>query len=158
MILGIDPGKSGAIAAFNNDGRLIGIDDMPVAGGLISGALLDELIHNRVDPLADTPGTAIIEQVHAMPGQGVSSSFGFGRSLGLVEGVLAAQGWTILWVTPAKWKRALGLTADKDQSRRRALELWPDHANLFARKKDDGRAEAALIAHWHLTNSTHPAA
>ena len=150
MILGIDPGKSGAIAAFTDGGRLVGIDDMPVAGNLVSAALLDEMLHNRIDPFADTPGTAVIEQVHAMPGQGVSSSFGFGRSLGVLEGVLAGQGWRIVWVTPAKWKRALGLTADKDMSRKRALELWPEHAPLFARKKDDGRAEAALIAHWWL--------
>ena len=153
MILGVDPGKTGAIAALTVDGRLAGVDDMPVTGSIVSAALLDELVHNRVDPLADRPGTAVIELVHAMPGQGVTSMFSFGRSLGVVEGVLAAQEWSIEWVTPARWKKTLGLSADKDESRRRAIELWPEHAGLFARKKDNGRAEAALIAWWWLRHA-----
>lgn len=70
---------------------------------------------------------------------------------GIAEGVVAGAGWPLTYVSPAKWKRDLRLSADKGASRRRAIELWPSWAELFARVKDDGRAEAALIAHWWLT-------
>jgi crossover junction endodeoxyribonuclease RuvC len=99
----------------------------------------------------------VIEDVHAMPKQGVSSSFSFGRALGVAEGVLAGNGLSLRYVSPAKWKKALGLSsdkgvsrrrADKGVSRRRAIELWPEHAKAFERVKDDGRAEAALLAWW----------
>jgi len=149
IILGVDPGKSGAIAGLSLNGRLIGVDDMPVVGPIISPVLLDQLVHNYVDPLVDRPGTAVIEDVHAMPKQGVSSVFSFGRALGVVEGVVAGNGFAVQYVSPAKWKRQLGLTNDKGTSRRRAIELWPERADWFKRVKDDGRAEAALIAyHW----------
>ena len=86
-----------------------------------------------------------------MPKQGVTSSFNFGRSKGVVEGVFAAAGRPIVYVSPGVWKRALGLSKDKGASRRRAIELWPDHTDKFRRAKDDGRAEAALIALWYVT-------
>jgi len=76
--------------------------------------------------------------------------FTFGRGLGIVEGVALGAGIPVRWVSPAKWKRALGLSADKGASRRRAIELWPAQSAMFARVKDDGRAEAALIAYWWL--------
>ena len=154
LIIGVDPGKSGAFAVLDDGGQLLGAHDMPVVGNIISPVLLDELVHNYIDPMSTTifqPGTAIIEDVHAMPKQGVSSSFSFGRSLGVVEGVLAGGGWSLRYVSPAKWKKQLGLSADKGMSRRRAIELWPAKGALFARVKDDGRAEAALIAHWWLS-------
>jgi crossover junction endodeoxyribonuclease RuvC len=150
MIIGIDPGKSGAVALLDDNGRLIEVADMPVVGPIISAALLSEIVHNWIDPLDPTnTGTAVIEDVHAMPKQGVSSSFSFGRALGVAEGVLAGEGFALRYVSPARWKKAMGLTADKGVSRRRAIELWPAHARDFARVKDDGRAEAALIARWH---------
>jgi crossover junction endodeoxyribonuclease RuvC len=149
MIVGCDPGKSGALARLDHAGRLVDVADMPVVGTIISAHLLDEIVHNWIDPLADAPyGTAVIEDVHARPGQGVSSMFSFGRSLGVAEGVLAGNGLSLRYVSPAKWKKALGLSSDKGASRRRAIELWPEHAKAFARVKDDGRAEAALIAWW----------
>jgi crossover junction endodeoxyribonuclease RuvC len=145
IVFGVDPGKSGAIAAVNSDtGELLGAWDMPVVGSIISAALLSQAV------TAWPEGTAVIEDVHAMPKQGVSSSFSFGRSLGVAEGVLAGAGWSLRYVSPARWKRALGLTADKGASRRRAIELWPAKADLFKRVKDDGRAEAALIAYWFI--------
>lgn len=151
MIIGVDPGKSGALARLDDAGRLLEVADMPVVGPIISAHLLDEIVHNWVDPMFDPPyGTAVIEDVHAMPKQGVSSVFSFGRSLGVAEGVLAGNGLSLRYVSPAKWKRALGLGNDKGVSRRRAIELWPEHAKAFARVKDDGRAEAALIAYWHV--------
>jgi len=152
VVVGVDPGKSGAIAMLRSDGALIvGLYDMPVVGPIISATLLDQIVHNYVDPLASPPyGVAVIEDVHAMPKQGVSSSFSFGRSLGVAEGVLAGNGLAVHYVSPARWKKALGLTADKGTARRRAIELWPTRAALFARVKDDGRAEAALIAYWWI--------
>lgn len=150
MIVGCDPGKSGALARLDDHGRLLEVADMPVVGPIISATLLDEIVHNWIDPMFDPPyGVAVIEDVHAMPKQGVSSVFSFGRALGVAEGVLCGNGLSVRYVSPAKWKRALGLTADKGVSRRRAIELWPDQAKAFARVKDDGRAEAALIAWWH---------
>jgi crossover junction endodeoxyribonuclease RuvC len=150
VIVGCDPGKSGALARLDESGRLWGVVDMPVVGPTISAHLLDEAVHDWIDPMFDPPyGVAVIEDVHAMPKQGVSSMFSFGRSLGVAEGVLAGNGLSLRYVSPAKWKRALGLTGDKGASRRRAIELFPDQAKLFARVKDDGRAEAALIAWWH---------
>ena len=154
MILGIDPGKSGAVAVLNQRGALVAVHDMPIVGPIVSAVLLDELVHDYVDPLHDGPsGTAVIEDVHAMPKQGVTSSFSFGRSLGVAEGVLAGNGYSLRYVSPAKWKKALGLTSDKGVSRRRAIEVWPNRASWFARVKDDGRAEAALIALWWLQES-----
>lgn len=158
LVIGVDPGKSGAFAVLLG-GALVAIHDMPVAGNIVSPALLDELVHNHVDPMADPPyGVAVIEDVHAMPKQGVSSSFSFGRSLGVIEGVLAGNGFGLRYVSPAKWKKALGLSADKGASRRRACELWPHRAAWFARVKDDGRAEAALIAHWWIQQQGRAAA
>ena len=150
MILGVDVGKTGAIAALL-DGQLAAVHDMPVAGNIVSAALLRDICDEYLYATLGGEGIAIIEDVHAMPKQGVTSSFSFGRSLGVVEGVLAGAGWSLRYVSPAKWKRALGLTSDKGACRRRACELWPNQSPLFARVKDDGRAEAALIAHWWQT-------
>ena len=152
IVIGIDPGKGGAIAALDSYGVLLTVDDMPVTGKVVNGALVDELLGNWCDPLGDTEPVVVIEDVHSMPKQGVASSFSFGRSLGVVEGVALGRGCSVRYVSPARWKRALGLTADKGTARRRAIELWPSKAALFARVKDDGRAEAALIAHWWLTH------
>ena len=150
MIVGVDPGKTGALALLSDAGNLIAVEDMPVVGAIISPVLLAEIVHNWIDPFADPPyGTAVVEDVHAMPKQGVASMFSFGRSLGVAEGVLAGEGLAIQYVSPAKWKRALGLTNDKGASRRRAIELFPHLGSQFKRVKDDGRAEAALIAWWH---------
>lgn len=149
VILGVDPGASGALAWLNPDGTLAAVADMPSVDGTISGALLTQLLDQH-PPVSE----AWIEQVAAMPGQGVSSTFKFGRSYGAITGVLEARLTPIHYVTPNTWKRAAGLTTPKGTtvaqrkavSRRRALDLWPDHADQFARAKDSDRAEAALIA------------
>lgn len=154
VTVGVDPGKSGAIALLDSYGQLVTIYDMPVTGNIVSAQLLAGLDFWGLDDF----GTVVIEDVHAMPKQGVSSSFSFGRSLGAVEGVFAGAGRPITYVSPAKWKRALGLTADKGMARRRAVELWPAKASMFARVKDDGRAEAALIAYWWMQDQRRLAA
>lgn len=157
LVIGVDPGKSGAIAVLDRQGRLYDVHDMPVVGPIISAALLSEVVHNYIDPLSLPPyGTAVIEDVHAMPKQGVSSVFSFGRALGVVEGVMAGEGLALVYVSPAKWKKAMGLSADKGVSRRRAIEQWPHMAKSFARVKDDGRAEAALIALWWIRSQPTP--
>lgn len=159
LVIGVDPGKTGAIAVLDRQGRLYDVHDMPVVGPIISAALLSEVVHNYIDPLSLPPfGTAVIEDVHSMPGQGVASSFSFGRALGVVEGVMAGEGLSLRYVSPAKWKKAVGVTADKETSRRRAIEMWPEHAALFRRKMDADRAEAALIAWWYCRLDQRPVA
>ena len=152
--IGVDPGLSGAVAYVDYSGALVDTYDMPVVAGQVSAQLLAdaECWDNG------SFGTVVIEDVHAMPKQGVTSSFNFGRSKGVVEGVFAAAGRPIVYVPPAKWKRALGLSKDKGACRRRAIELWPAHADKFARARDDGRAEAALIALWYVTTRKEKAA
>lgn len=143
-IIAIDPGNTGAIAVLTDDGQLIDVWDMPVVDKRISGALVRHILQ----PLARTATVCVIEDVHAMPGQGVTSMFTFGRGLGVVEGVALGASIPVRYVSPAKWKKALGLSKDKGVSRRRAIETWPALSPQFARVKDDGRAEAALIGHY----------
>jgi len=141
IIMGVDPGISGAVAFYFPmvPGR-IAVDDVPVAGGEINVAELARLIRIH------RPTLAVIERVSAMPGQGVASMFNFGRSYGDVRGVIGALDVPLHFVTPQKWKKHFGLSSDKDQSRLRAIRLFPAAAESFKLKKHDGRAEAALIA------------
>ena len=150
VYLGIDPGLSGALAVLDKDGEIIDIFDMPTLE-VISGASKKQRVnpHGIVSELSlfkDAPIQAIIEQVNAMPGQGVTSMFSFGRSLGILEGVLAGIQIPYTLVTPAVWKRKMQVNASKDGARELAMRTWPSKADLFKRKKDDGRAEAALLA------------
>jgi crossover junction endodeoxyribonuclease RuvC len=141
IILGIDPGISGAVAFyFPMVPSRIAVDDVPVAGGEINGYELARLIRMH------RPTLAVIERVNAMPGQGVSSSFNFGRSYGDVRGVVSACDVPMHFVSPQKWKKHFGLSADKDESRLRAIRMFPNAAESFKLKKHDGRAEAALLA------------
>jgi crossover junction endodeoxyribonuclease RuvC len=142
--IGIDPGKEGALALFL-DGELLDVVDMPIAGGVVSAALLVAELEDFARAAGSRP-TVYLEKVHAMPKQGVASSFGFGRSLGVVEGVVAALGWPLVWVAPQEWKKRHGLLRqDKDAARLLAIETWPDHVETFRLKKHLDRAEAALI-------------
>lgn len=155
ITIGVDPGLSGAIALVDSYGVLVAVHDMPVLNKDVSPQLLRALFDNEIhtgDDLDDeTYAPVVIEDVHSMPKQGVASSFKFGRSKGVVEGFFAGAGLPIRYVAPSKWKRDLGLTSDKGVCRQRALELWPHQTAAFARVKDDGRAEAALIAYWWIT-------
>ncbi len=142
--LGIDPGATGAIALVIHTGELWWVEDMPDP---LHGAAIESLLRN------EGPFTAAVEDVHSMPGQGVASSFKFGKHFGMVLGALGYAHIPYTLVTPNRWKKAQRVTADKDTSRARAIELWPSHADKFKRKKDNGRAEAALIAHWLCTQN-----
>ena len=148
LIVAIDPGLSGAVAFLDAD---LGLEvfDMPVHKLKRNGKTKREVDRYELARIIDAHAPishAFVEQVGAMPGQGVSSMFQFGRSLGIVEGVLAANFVPTDYVTPRKWRSALGVRAGKDGSRARASELMPRHAGQWTRVKDDGRAEAALIA------------
>ena len=139
-ILGVDPGVSGAVALYcPSRPELITAEDVPTAAGDIDAATLARLIREW------QPTLAIIEQVSAMPKQGVSSTFKFGAAYGAVRGVVQTSGIPMHLVTPARWKKHFRLNADKERARAVALRLWPTSA-AFARKKDHGRAEAALLA------------
>jgi crossover junction endodeoxyribonuclease RuvC len=142
-ILGVDPGLTGAIAFLTPSHLdLVTVDDMPVAGDAVNAAYLaDRIMQMR-------PDCAMVELVGAMPGNGVSSMFKFGRAFGTVLGVLAALDVPTHFVTPAKWKKHFRLSADKDAARGLANRLWPAKAKDMARKMDAGRAEAALIARY----------
>lgn len=148
-ILGIDPGIEGAWAIVDGAG-LVACGELPTVGSgtkrQVSPVLLSSLIERNY------PDIAVIEAVGAMPKQGVSSSFRFGEAVGTIKGVLGTRGIPVRMVSPVVWKRAFNLIGgDKEASRARAIERWPNAALLhFSRKKDHGRAEAALIAAWGL--------
>lgn len=155
-VIGIDPGISGAISVFSRfPSTLHNVVDMPtleVDSGKtkkrhISAAGLRDIL------VCYPEAHVVIEKVGAMPGQGVTSMFNFGRSAGIIEGVVAALRNPHTYVTPAIWTKGVGRAAGKDASRMRAMELFPDKAELFKRAKDDGRADAALIAYWYLTKN-----
>ena len=141
-ILGVDPGLSGAVAFYFPVQGVVSVEDMPVAAGDVDAATLAARIAQM------RPDIAIVEQVASRPGQGVASVFKFGSGYGIVRGVIAAAGVPLHLVSPARWKRAYGLDADKEKSRALALRFWPTRADLFGRKRDHGRAEAALIARY----------
>ncbi|WP_292532290.1 hypothetical protein [Methylocystis sp.] len=142
-ILGVDPGLSGAVAFYFVDApHLVAAEDMPTVDGAIDVATLASRIRQM------QPGLAVIERVAAMPKQGVASTFKFGAAYGALLGVVGALSIPSILVTPPKWKKHFALNSDKETSRALALRLWPARSDLFERKKDHGRAEAALLARY----------
>lgn len=142
-ICGIDPGINGAAAFFfETHPNAIAAEDLPVVDRMLDAATLARRLEQM------KPDLVVIEQVAAMPKQGVSSTFRFGQAYGMTIGVVAALRIPIEYVTPGRWKKHFRLSSDKEESRARALQMWPDRPDLFARKKDHGRAEAALIARY----------
>lgn len=148
IILGIDPGLSGAMAFLDTDTGMIAVEDMPTVEVKRNNKLKREVSPQLVAAIIIKRhvGAAYLEKVNAMAGQGVSSVFSFGRSAGIMEGVLAAFDIPTTLVTPQAWQKAMGVRDGKDGSRERAMQLFPASAELFQRKKDDGRSDAALIA------------
>ena len=143
MIVGIDPGLSGALAFFDTSTNKIHTYDTPVMDKAVNAAEVANLLNNY------GPDAAIIEVVHAMPSQGVSSMFRFGQAYGTVLGALAACRIPTHYVASTRWKKHFHLTTDKEKSRAVAISLWPD-CREFNRKKDHGRAEAALLSLYAL--------
>jgi crossover junction endodeoxyribonuclease RuvC len=150
MILGIDPGQTGAIA-FMDRGKVVAMVDMPTMGRTYGkGQQVDpyELASLMIEH-GGVHGTAVMEQVGAMPGQGSVSMLNFGESIGIVKGVLGALQIPVRFVTPQRWKKAAGLIGkDKDAARTLAIQLHPEIAGELTRKRDIGRADAICIAHF----------
>jgi len=147
IVYGIDPGLSGAIALYRPSDGWLEVHDMPT---LTSANGKTELNHHRILDImqreGDEPQMCVLERVGARPGQGVTSMWRFGQVFGALEMAIAAAEMPMQYVTPAVWKRFFGLAACKDAARGVAIQRFPAMAGAFARKKDDGRAEAALIA------------
>lgn len=146
-IVGIDPGVSGAVSLIE-DGKLISVDDLPVVEVVVSKkkrrSIAPVLLFDLMAKLK--PDLVILESVGVRSGEGAVGAFSFGRTFGVIEGIIAAQKIPCEYVTPATWKKAVGVPADKTVVRNYAMQLFPEFAAKFARVKDDGRAEACLIA------------
>ena len=150
--LGIDIGLNGAIALVEG-GQLLEVHDMPTFSmerngknkRMVNAAELARLIRQAA------PASAYLERLNAMPGQGVTSMFSMGQSLGVVLGILAALDIATTTIPPRTWQKALDVPQGKDGSRYRAAQLFHSHAAQFARVKDDGRSDAVLIAAYGAT-------
>lgn len=140
VLVGIDPGITGGIAFLYADGTVAAYD-IPNAGGEVDVDQVVKLLRTYV------PERAIVERAQAMPKQGVSSTFKFGQAYGALRAAVVACGIPHHLVTPQSWKKHFKLDSDKEKSRALAIRLWPG-VGLFERKKDHGRAEAALIARY----------
>jgi Holliday junction resolvasome RuvABC endonuclease subunit len=145
MIIGIDSGYTGAICVLDD---VISFFDMPLTLSKTGKKILD--ISKLTEIMRQYVGVAdfvYIESVHAMPSQGVSSTFRFGEAYGILQGVLVALGLNVKYVTPQAWKKQYGLIgSEKDYARILAIKTFPDYADMLGRKKDNGRADALWIA------------
>ena len=152
LIIGIDPGITGSICFFE-DGKIIDVVEMPnMAEGKknkrqVNGAQIYHEISKRIKNLEKKDIKVIIEQVAAMPGQGVTSMFNFGQSFGVLKGICAAMQIPMYFVRPAKWKKYFNLiNSEKDASRTKAIEIFPHFSAQLSRKKDSNKADAILIS------------
>ena len=152
-IIGIDPGLSGAIAILENN-KVISIFEMPVMSEgkknkrQLNSAQLVQLLKDNIAENEEV--SVIVEQVNAMPGQGVTSMFNFGQTFGAIKGVCAALGLPIFFVRPSKWKKHFELiNSSKDSSRTKAIEMYPSLSNDLAKKKDVNKSDAILIARFY---------
>jgi len=153
MILAIDPGAKGALAFFDVRACTLEVIDIPTVQVKRGQKLKLEISPQMTAAIisARKPMVAVMEKTGAMPGQGVSSMYQFGRSVGMLEGILAALQIPVSYVSPQVWQKDVGSRDGKDGNRARAAEIYPAYAGEFARKRDDGRADAALMAWWMAT-------
>lgn len=143
ILLAIDPGSiSGAYAVFF-DGGNPSVGDLPVVDKQVNAHAFADLVEQL------NPGVAVVERVASMPKQGVASTFKFGVSVGIIHGVLAPYKIALRLVTPAQWKKAMRIGADKEVARALAIRLYPKVEGLHL-KKHQGRAEALLLGHYVL--------
>jgi len=145
LVLGVDPGLSGAICRYEA-GSIPTIYDMPTLALTRGGKNKREIDAHKLVDMLRYADHAFVEYAGAMPGQGVSAVFAFGKTYGIILGILAAVDVPYTVVAPRKWKTALQVPAEKDGARARASQLMPSAAHLWPRVKDDGKAEAALIS------------
>ena len=151
-IIGIDPGLSGGIAILD-DLKIFDIYDMPIMSegkknkNQLNSAQLVNIIKKNLIPNGNT--FLIVEQVSAMPGQGVTSMFNFGQTFGSIKGICAALNLPIFFVRPAKWKKHFDLiNSSKDASRTKVIEMYPSISSRLSKKKDVNKADAILIARY----------
>ena len=151
-IIGIDPGLSGGIAILD-DLKIFDVYDMPIMSegkknkNQLNSAQLVNIIKKNIILNGDT--FLIVEQVSAMPGQGVTSMFNFGQTFGSIKGICAALNLPIFFVRPAKWKKHFDLiNSSKDASRTKVIEMYPSISPRLSKKKDVNKADAILIARY----------
>ena len=152
IIIGIDPGVSGAISILENK-KVIEVFDMPTMidgkknKRQINGSEVTNIIKKRLNDGKEV--IVVVEQVNAMPGQGVTSMFNFGQSFGVIKGICAALKLPIYYVRPVKWKKHFNLIkTNKDASRTKVIEVYPNISGKLSRKKDSNKADAILIARY----------
>ena len=155
LIIGIDPGISGSICFFE-DGKILDVIEMPtmIEGKKnkrqANGSQIFNEISKRIRNNKKQTVRVIIEQVSAMPGQGVTSMFNFGQSFGILKGICSAMQLPMYFIRPAKWKKYFGLiNSEKDASRTKAIEMFPYFSSQLSKKKDSNKADAILIASFY---------
>ena len=155
LIIGIDPGISGSICFFE-DGKILDVLEMPTMTDgkknkkQVNGAQIYNEISSKIMGIEKQNLRVIIEQVSAMPGQGVTSMFNFGQSFGILKGICSAMQLPMYFARPAKWKKYFGLIkSEKDASRTKAIEMFPDFSSQLSKKKDSNKADAILIASFY---------
>ncbi len=152
LIIGIDPGISGSLCFFEN-GKIIDVIDMPnMPEGKknkrqVNGSQIYNEISEKIKNIDKKNIKVVIEQVSAMPGQGVTSMFNFGQSFGILKGICSAMQLSMYFIRPTKWKKHFNLiNSAKDASRTKAIEIFPYFSSNLSRKKDSNKADAILIA------------
>ena len=155
LIIGIDPGISGSICFFQ-DGKIVDVIEMPTMTEgkknkkQVNSSQVFNEISEKIKKLDKNEIKVVIEQVSAMPGQGVTSMFNFGQSFGILKGICSAMQLPMYFVRPAKWKKYFNLiNSEKDASRTRAIEVFPYFSSQLSRKKDSNKADAILIASFY---------
>ena len=155
LIIGIDPGISGSIC-FLQDGKIVDVVEMPTMTEgkknkkQVNGSQIVNEISEKIKELDKSEIKVVIEQVSAMPGQGVTSMFNFGQSFGILKGICSSMQLPMYFVRPAKWKKYFNLiNSEKDASRTRAIEIFPYFSNQLSKKKDSNKADAILIASFY---------
>ena len=155
IIIGIDPGISGSICFFEK-GKIIDVIEMPIMTEgkknkkQVNGSQIYNEILKRINKFEKNDIRVIVEQVSAMPGQGVTSMFNFGQSFGILKGICSAMQLPVYFVRPAKWKKYFNLlNSEKDASRTRAIEIFPYFSSKLSKKKDSNKADAILIANFY---------
>ena len=155
LIIGIDPGISGSICFFE-DGKIIDVVEMPTmidgkkSKRQVNGSQIYNEISKRISKFENHKIRVVIEQVSAMPGQGVTSMFNFGQSFGILKGICSSMQLPMYFVRPTKWKKYFNLiNSQKDASRTRAIEIFPYLSTQLSKKKDSNKADAILIASFY---------
>ena len=155
LFIGIDPGISGSICFFK-EGKILDVIEMPTMTEgkknkkQVNGSQIYNEIKKRIEKIDKKDIKVIIEQVSAMPGQGVTSMFNFGQSYGILKGMCSAMQLPMYFVRPAKWKKYYNLiNSEKDASRTRAIEIFPSFSSSLSKKKDSNKADAILIASFY---------